>query len=84
MNPSALLGTWVASGGLGITAANVSGAQGFDFMGMAALVTAVSGLIATVGAIYLGSRKKSNDTAEQALKLLLEIQQKASKKDEGE
>src|SRR4051812_25422589 len=46
-----------------------------DYTGIAALVTAFSGLIATVGAIYLGARRRDDSTA-KAIELLKELQAK--------
>ncbi len=43
-----------------------------DLAGLAALVTAVSGLIATLGALYLGSRKQAGDVSEELVRQLLE------------
>ena len=76
MNPGAVAGAWLVSAGIGVTAADAAGSSGVDFAGLAALITAFSGLVATLGAIYLGSRKKPNDATEEALKLLLEIQKR--------
>lgn len=46
-------------GGAGIAVAAEVTAVGPDYAGLAALITACSGFIATIGAIYIGSRKKS-------------------------
>ena len=47
---------------------------GLDLTGIAALVTAFSGLVATIGAIFLGLRQRSSDSADRALAMLLELQ----------
>lgn len=69
--------------GLGVTLYSLSlslvGGQALagavDYTGIAALITAVSGLIATVGAIYLSARRRDDSTA-KALELLKELQAK--------
>ncbi len=43
-----------------------------DLAGLAALITSVSGLIATLGALYVGSRKRSADLTEEIVQQLLE------------
>lgn len=54
---------------LGLTAARAQEAGGLDLLGIAAVITAVSGLIATIGALVIGLRKKdaSNDALVKAL-----------------
>jgi ribose/xylose/arabinose/galactoside ABC-type transport system permease subunit len=54
--------------------------NGIDFAGLAALITAVSGLVATVGALILATRRRSNDT-EALVKMLLEHQSKDADKE---
>lgn len=47
---------------------------GLNYTGIAALVTAVSGLLATIGAFFLGLRKRETDVNEELLRLVLERQ----------
>lgn len=60
---------------LGLSAANAADG-GLDLLGIAAVITALSGLIATVGALVIGLRRKdaSNDALVQALEKLAENQ----------
>lgn len=44
--------------------------SGPDLAGIALIITAISGLIATVGALVLGLRRKPNDATELALRIL--------------
>lgn len=54
---------------LGLTAADAASSGGLDLLGIAAVITAVSGLIATVGALVIGLRRKdqTNDALVKAL-----------------
>lgn len=57
---------------LGISAARAQEAGGLDLLGIAAVITAVSGLVATIGALVIGLRKRdsSNDALVEVLKQL--------------
>ncbi len=55
-----------------------------DLAGIAAIVTAVSGLIATLSALYLGSRKRSSDVAEELVQRLLEKEIARLRAEEGQ
>lgn len=59
---------------LGLSAADAAQSGGLDLLGIAAVITAISGLVATIGALILGLRKKdaSNDALIQALEKLAE------------
>ena len=46
---------------LGLAATDAVKSGGLDLLGIAAVITAVSGLIATVGALIIGFRKKESD-----------------------
>ena len=61
---------------LGLSAADAAQSGGLDLLGIAAVITAISGLVATIGALILGLRKKdsSNDALVQALEKLAENQ----------
>ena len=61
---------------LGLSAADAAQSGGLDLLGIAAVITALSGLIATVGALVIGLRRKdaSNDALVQALEKLAENQ----------
>ena len=64
---------------LGLSAANATtGGGGLDLLGVAAVITAVSGLIATVGALLIGLRKKdaNNDALAQVLLKLADREKK--------
>ena len=54
---------------LGLSAADAAQSGGLDLLGIAAVITAVSGLIATIGAIVIGLRRKdqTNDALVKAL-----------------
>lgn len=70
----------VTAASTAVAAAAGGAAGGTDYAGIAAVITSISGVIATIGAIYLGSRRRgASDTAEAALKLLLEMQKKDTK-----
>lgn len=61
---------------LGLSAVDAAQSGGLDLLGIAAVITALSGLIATIGALVIGLRKKdsSNDALVQALEKLAENQ----------
>lgn len=65
--------------GLGFAAADAVQQGGFDLLGLAAVITSVSGLIGTVGALLIALKKKdaNNDALAKALEQL-------AKKEEGE
>jgi hypothetical protein len=58
--------------GLALYAAQQIADHGPDLAGIALVITATSGLIATVGALILGLRKKPNDPAADLARLILE------------
>jgi hypothetical protein len=64
----------IAFTGLGLYGVEKVASQGPDLAGIALVITATSGLIATVGALILGLRKKPSDVSELALRYLLEQQ----------
>lgn len=47
-----------------------------DLTAIAAIITSASTLIASVGAIYLGNRRRGEDASAKALELLLQLQAK--------
>lgn len=56
--------------GLGLYGVAQVNDQGPDLAGIALIITAISGLVATVGALILGLRRKPNDATELALRIL--------------
>jgi ammonia channel protein AmtB len=82
VTPHVLLGSgainWLAAG---VLSASDPSMGGTDFAGIATLVTAISGLVATVGAIIIGLRKKTD--SDKLLELLLK-QYEGDKEDDGD
>lgn len=70
--PAALI-----SAALGVLGVEQVADSGPDLQGIALLITSISGLIATIGALVIGLRKR-DDTTERMLKILEE----QAKKDE--
>ena len=59
--------TGAASAGLGWVGADQVTSHGPDLAGVALLITAISGLIATIGGLLLALRKKPMDATDAAL-----------------
>lgn len=53
--------------GLGILGADQVTSNGPDLAGIALVITAISGLIATVGGLFIATRRKPMDPADAAL-----------------
>lgn len=66
------VGLWSSSG---LAAAAEVTATGPDYAGIAALVTACSGLLATIGAFLIGMRRKA-EVDDRVVKLLEEMTKK--------
>lgn len=63
-------GPLLTSAGVMLGLADVANGGGFNFEGLAALVTACTGMVATVWAIYKGSKKKEPMSPEDLAALL--------------
>lgn len=68
----------LAFSGLGLVGAEQVSSGGPDLQGIALIITSVSGLIATVGALVIGLRRKPSDGEQTAeiIKAILDAQQK--------
>lgn len=64
-------------GWLGATGAEQVASSGPDLQGIALIITSISGLIATIGALIIGLRKRPDTTAAE-LERLAEILRKQS------
>lgn len=71
-----LLPTVPGIGWIGYQGVEQVTSTGPDLQGIALIITSISGLVATVGALVIGLRKKPDDQAAEIVKAILEAQKK--------
>ena len=72
-----------ASAGLGWVGADQVTSNGPDLAGVALLITAISGLIATIGGLFIATRRKPMDAQDVALLALAERLTRQEEPDDG-